>query len=379
MLLLQAKNAYVFYRLNRYNNNRISSKYHINGGFYFTIKFIILLTNCFFVILSFVFLFSFFNWLLPCMSIQTLALFPIGDDATSNLYPDEYDEFNSLFTSEGFDTNTSLSNEILSYFDIKLKLDKNGKEPMESEDGEFGKHPNALDDNRISSMPFEYDSFDYDGNCNVRDVHDRFMNGAKMLDMDVANNNSETEIERNATDGGRVSVRNGLAERSVILDSDEGSITSGCETLSVVTTTHCDDLLKNERDDGNSSTRRSNSGSVDDDIDHDSNSQVDGSSCRSTTLTDCDDATSIEPSSDTRSLRADAQNDEDSEFSDESGFDEHHVGRANGFGVDIGSGNTSSKRDTDANNNVRHGFDSNIKTMRRMKINIPKNARSIHI
>lgn len=258
-----------------------------------------------------------------------------------------------------------------------MKLDKNCTETIENDDCEFAKHPNALDDNRITSMPFEYDSYDFDGSCNARDPHDSFMNGAKMLDMDAANNNSEMEIERNATDcGGRASVSNGLTERSVILDSDEGSITSGCETLSVVTTTHCDDLLKNDRDTDKSSTMRLlNGSSVDDDTDNDLNSQLDRLSCRST-LTECGDDASIEQAIDHKLRAANTPNDEDSEFSDESGFDEHHVGRTNGFGADIAG---TTKRNTDANNNVRNGFDSNIKTMRCMKINIPKNARSIHI
>lgn len=294
------------------------------------------------------------------------------------MYQDEYDEFNSLFANESYDAGTSLSNEILSYFDIKLKLDKNNEQPLENEDCDFVKHPNVgIDNSMLSSlMPFEYDAYDIDGNCSLRDSDGSYIGAAmsKMLDLDAANNNSESEIERNASDANR-SAADGLAERSVILDSDEGSITSGCETLSVVTTTHCDDLLKNEQDDGKSSTMTLTNGDSDDNIDKNSQRAI------SNTHTEC--ITSI-PRSAAIGLLSTSRNEEDSEFSDESGFDENNMCRPNGFSSDnIGSSSTVSstmdKRGTDANNNIRNGFDSNIKTMRRMKINIPKNARSIHI
>lgn len=279
------------------------------------------------------------------MFIVPLFIRTLGADTPATIYPDEYDEFNSLFTADAYETGTSLSNEILSYFDIKLKLDKTNETPLEHEDF-ASKHPNALDD--------------HDADC-----------------------------ERHHADGART-LANGLTgERTIILDSDEGSITSGCETLSVVTTTHCDDLLKADRDDGKATMLTSMNGSIDGgghDVDYDDDgdsSQRVMKSCLRSTLADRDDIVvdrSVAIDLRTRSTT----NEEESEFSDESGFDENNVYRANGFGAmrPRNAGNVScslDKRDTDANNNVRNGFDSNIKTMRRMKINIPKNARSIHI
>lgn len=309
---------------------------------------------CFFLFLSFVF------FLHPLRPAHAILCTLTGADATSaTIYPDEYDEFNSLFTADAYETGTSLSNEILSYFDIKLKLDKSNETQLEPGDCVFAsKHPNALDDHSLHEQ-----AIDHDADC-----------------------------DRIEADGSRIMASHGLAgERTSILDSDEGSITSGCETLSVVTTTHCDDLLKADRDGGASAALASINGSIDggglDGDEDDAGGQRAVKSCLRSTLAECD-AGGIERSVANESRTSTSTNEEESEFSDESGFDENNVCRTNGFSaVRGGSGGAGAniscgldKRNTDANNNnTRNGFDSNIKTMRRMKINIPKNARSIHI
>lgn len=306
------------------------------------------------------------------------------EGSSSSIYDEDY-EFNSLFTPDNYDSPSSLSNEILSYFDIKLKLDKSLDTNSETNDEKPVETKHDDDRNIKNTVAFDHDGIEHEfnGSCNHRrnrhttitnennTVTDDFVTTSDTKNVDLTTNSNSLESTNYNVDRkcsveqplNNLSHSNVNGECSIVLDSDEGSITSGCETLSVVTTTHCDDLIKAERE-TESTTIASPLSSI--------LLPAESSKIPMNQLTAHLQDVHIDDNNREKRITINSINEEDSEFSDESGFDENNICKANNF-------NENDIRNTDANNNVKNGYSSNTKPMKRMKINIPKNAKSIHI
>lgn len=294
---------------------------------------------------------------------------------------DEDDDFHSLLMTNDYDMKSSLSGEILSYFDTKLN------KTTSLSQNEIDSHPNALgtDQNSfdfVSSVEDDFCSLTHDAtNFNQNDVLKSLVmttsNSKHLIKTDTNNSNANDNCTKSNETMAFVNS-NGNVHGPFVLDSDEGSITSGCETSSIITTAHMDDL-KNEREleaitlslarlpSHKNHTMSSNLECVTESEHNHSN----------------DDNSTIQHN-----------HEEDSEFSDESGFDENNCAKitstaTNNFrnvAESICNGNNTAGASAitstaDANNNIKHNFNGSntLKTTGRLKINIPKNAKSIDI
>lgn len=330
---------------------------------------------------------------------------------------DEEDDFNSLLMVNDYDSQSSLSGELMSYFDSKLKLksavsltdlsakprteqvsmttelygnrialsldnlDQYSDEESENDsnggkyrtqhyyDDDDDEHVGAEDDEDVD-ISERSDTF-YDQN----EIIDCLVNVSQMTMKSDEPNRAATEtlIKQQTTMGGAIG-----------LDSDEGSISSGCETSSTVTTTHYDDISRGER--GSPPTN-------------------DNHLC----VINRQDIPMKAPTKTMRSesmlhKKCAAGNEEDcnSEMSDESGFDEYQnfVGKNSNLliGHEVNENSINNKNmvvDIIANNEpLRHNHindnnnntncrpfngETNNKEPNRLMINIPKNAKSILI
>lgn len=295
---------------------------------------------------------------------------------------DEDDDFNNLLMTNDYDMKSSLSGEVLSYFDTKLN---NSTSLSQSEidqhpAGATGTGQNGIvkSINNISNAmaSYDFDSFNStdESFCslgadstvfNQNNVLNNLVSESKTLNDCLTIKLDTANLDKVHETNNVFANSNGNAIIPFVLDSDEGSITSGCETSSIITTAHMDDLMKSER-------------------------EIDAITLSLSRL-----PTKHAVSNLARVSESDNQNDvdnsamqnteEDSEFSDESGFDENNSGKSNNFRSKAGNGEsimtTTSTCNADANNNIKqHTFSSNtIKSVGRLRINIPKNAKSIDI
>lgn len=248
----------------------------------------------------------------------------------------------------------SLSEEILSYFDSKLKL-----QPSASELDELNIDPNEIyetDEKRDQAHRFGFNCCDSNQN--------EILNSLVVEETDF-------KYDKLTNTGTKITSSNSNTSNivnSIVLDSDDGSLTSGCETASTVTTAHLDDFNKNERDIGLPSGALSSilaKSSISDGsrpLKYSATTSTQNRLMLTSNKVDCNVIASVE---------------EDSEFSDESGFDENNVSKVDSF---FKIHNRIEKNclfiNADANNNVKHAPSSN---MGRLKINLPKNAKSIDI
>lgn len=314
----------------------------------------------------------------------------IGKPST-NLY-DEDDDFNNLLMTNDYDIKSSLSGEILSYFDTKLSKSSSSLSQPEIDSNPNGTGIQITADHLTNghdsaNVQYDFDSFNSTEYCSLENANVSFnqsdvlsslvmsSSGAQSIDCintktDVCINNNISSMadsctKNSANDANVFANSNGNAIVPFLLDSDEGSITSGCETSSIITTAHMDDLMKSEReiDAITVSLSRlplkhavSNLERVSESDHH--NNQLDDTSNMQNT------------------------NEEDSEFSDESGFDENNIGKTNNNFRSTRNNcalNAESTCSADANNNIKHTFSSNTtKTVGRLMF-IPKNAKSIDI
>lgn len=331
---------------------------------------------------------------------------------------DDDDEFNSLLMVNDYDSQSSLSGELMSYFDSKLKL----KSAVSLTD--LSARPNTenvsmtteLYGNRIALSLDNLDQYsdegsendstggkyrpqhyydDDDGDVDGDDDEDiddsersnTFYDQNEIIDCLVNVSQKTKKIDKqNCTTDDRSIKQELTVGGAIVLDSDEGSISSGCETSSTITNTHYDDVLRSERD-----------------------SPPTNDSSHLSAINRQDLLIKVA----TKSLRNESMlrrkcttgNEEDcnSEMSDESGFDEYQnfVGKTTGHEV---NGNSINNTNNNNNKNLvvdiidsnkscpsRHNDNINLSNFRpfngetnnkepsRLMINIPKNAKSILI
>lgn len=308
-----------------------------------------------------------------------------------NAGEEEDDEFNSLLMVNDYDTQSSLSGELLSYFDSKLSL-KPAASLSELRTDSNGSGDLAEDEALDQRVTMSLDNLDQysDEECSDRDeqsVHrsrhyydneadevdtapNTFYNQDEILDCLVnVSMQAKTECDIEANEEkilGPTALRAALkpANGAISLDSDEGSISSGCETSSNATTTNFDEFVRTEREKQRHRNERIES-----------------------------------------KLSAMANEDDcNSEVSDESGFDEihnflaknmnslnldslnSHVDKCessiNGNSIGINDKNNNivpNKRDTSTPGRQFSNDSASTKEVNRLMINIPKNAKSILI
>ncbi|XP_031630136.1 uncharacterized protein LOC116345156 [Contarinia nasturtii] len=301
---------------------------------------------------------------------------------TSPAAYDEDDDFHSLLMTNDYDIKSSLSGEILSYFDTKLSKSTSLSQ------SEIDSHPNALGpaNSCVANEPFEFDSFNStDDFCSLGHDTTNFNQNDVLKSLVMVTSDSKHLIKSNV-DNSNVNdncmkpietmafVNSNGNVHGPLLDSDEGSITSGCETSSIITTAHMDDLIKSEREIEAISLSLARLPSL-------KNSNI---SSNLECVNESDHNNSTDHNSTIRN-----NNEEDSEFSDESGFDENNSAKptlAHNFrsateSICNAAGASAVASTADANNNIKHPFSSSntLKTMGRLRINIPKNAKSIDI
>lgn len=354
---------------------------------------------------------------------------------------DDDDDFNSLLLVNDYDAQSSLSGELMSYFDNKLKPALSMSELGDHESNKvlMGTNMKMLSQRAAVSLDdldtFEDDDYDltnyciddYDNMCNVQQNENTFYNQNDIIDCLVNVSNAEADnlndivisspncnefgesryFEENTIShtGDELTLKhmlnatpslinNGNKRPSIamMMDSDEGSISSGCETSSTVTTTHYDEIIKMEKEQQQSQCLAQTS--------------LNDHGC--TTIINLGDSESIERSQNppTPILKSSLKNrtnsnDEDcnSEYSDESGFDEfqnYAATKRNSFNKrsdlklisnengDSHPSSTSIKDDSKSitkesimKNSTEFGTPS--KNSSRLMINIPKNAKSILI
>lgn len=298
----------------------------------------------------------------------------IAKDATQ-LY-DEDDDFNNLLMTNDYDMKSSLSGEILSYFDTKLNKSASLSQP------EIDSHPSGTgtagtgvhvpvrSQSDMANVRIDYGAYhEADGFCrlasvsafNQNDILSSLVSESKDSDKSDVNSPDLNICTKSSDIHNVFANSNGNAIVPFLLDSDEGSITSGCETSSIITTAHMEDLMKSERE-----------------ID-----AITLSLARlplKQTISNLERVSESEHSNQARDdENAAIHNEEDSEFSDESGFDENNSSKLSNFHKQSTS-SASTMSNADANNNIKHTFSSNTtKTVGRLRINIPKNAKSIDI
>lgn len=330
---------------------------------------------------------------------------------------DDEDEFNSLLMVNDYDSQSSLSGELMSYFDSKLKLksavslsDLSARPSTEQVSMTTELYGNrialSLDNlDQYSDEESENDSnggkyrtqhyYDDDDDEHVggdddEDIDDSERSGTfydqnEIIDCLVNVSQKAMKTDESNRAASETACKQQLAMGGAIgLDSDEGSISSGCETSSTVTTTHYDDVSRGERD---------------------SPPTNDHHLC----AINRQDILIKAPTKTLRSelmlrMKCAAGNEEDcnSEMSDESGFDEYQnfVGKNTNslIGHEVNENSINNKCmvvDIIANNGpLRHNHlndnnnntncrpfngETNNKEPSRLMINIPKNAKSILI
>lgn len=354
-------------------------------------------------------------------SNDSMANTPATPTKRQSTDAEEDDDFNSLLMVNDYDSQSSLSGELLSYFDSKLSLKsavsltelhtKPNVDDEVSMSADLYGHRitmslDNLDQYSDEDQANEYyvrgepDDDDIDENDGITNT---FYNQDEIIDclvnvsmqqkeaksIDDVGTNDEIKLNNRAPSMLRSALK-AAAAGTIALDSDEGSISSGCETSSNATTSNFDDFMRtNDR----------------------------------TTTT-----TNEKPVPRPRNIIGDEikisgcanEDDCNSEVSDESGFDELQnysaknkcriaVNQRNGINgavignnsylsqsirCDSNSNNSISKRQSsiagvnDRNNNSieRNAFsgdgdtnNNHNKEINRLMINIPKNAKSILI
>lgn len=178
---------------------------------------------------------------------------------------DEEDEFNNLLMVNDYDGQSSLSGELLSYFDTKLKLksassmselcSNTQQNDDDNENEMFDERVTmSLDNlNQYSDEDEERSNQFYENETDRIDtIPNTFYNQDDIIDCLVnVSMQTNTKCNLEANDEkllNSTSLRTALksVNGTISLDSDEGSISSGCETSSNVTTTNFDEFLRKD-------------------------------------------------------------------------------------------------------------------------------------
>lgn len=243
----------------------------------------------------------------------------------------------------------SLSEEILSYFDSKLKLQSSA-----SESDELNINPNGIYETDEKCDQAHLFGFDGCNSNNLRcDQTNKtiFFNQNEILDsLIIASDVNETDFKYDILTDTETKITLTNLNTSnivnpIILDSDEGSLTSGCERDIVFPSIALSSMLTKS--------------SISDDsepIEYSAATSAQNQLILTSSKVDC--------------------NMEESEFSDESGFDENNVSKVDGFLKIHNRIEKNCLYNADANNNVKRVPSSN---MGRLTIKLPKNAKSIDI
>lgn len=143
------------------------------------------------------------------------------------------DDLDKLLLCNNYDSESPLAGELMSYFDMKFKT-----KTASLVDLQESQHFNLLSNSSRNTLSL--DDLDTYSDGEEEEV---FYNQQHILDLlvqqsslnsDNDNSMSSHNDENNHTKAsGLLSMSNGLP---IVLDSDEGSISSGCETASTVTT-----------------------------------------------------------------------------------------------------------------------------------------------
>lgn len=353
----------------------------------------------------------------------------IGSNAMDDTESDE--DFNHLLMDNEYDCKSSLTGELMSYFDTTMKMKTAASlcdlSPIQY-DGEVCMATNmtlighrasvSLDDldtltddeaeqyerhhcgiNGDNSAFFNQNSIiDCLVNASVGDeqttdsssgtIRDRFDASGSFRDRstpqldDSFGKSNELVLMRNAGHSASFKAPRGI----VALDSDEGSISSGCETSSNVTATNGDSCDKSANDDSSIVTlfaskngRPATIKRVDSQNKHankNSNHAANKTDGKENINNNGNIAAALNGNSN--------EDDCDSEYSDESGFVEYQnvmmVGHHNSGFQATEMPNIDEKHDTNNNSNTNgNEFDGGDKVPARLLINIPKNAKSILI
>lgn len=359
---------------------------------------------------------------------------------------DDEDDFNSLLLVNDYDVQSSLSGELMSYFDSKLKPSLSMSELALHRSNEVSMDTNLkLLSHRAAVSLDDLDNFDddefnnndycldeYDRMSNLQQDDNQFYEQNKILDClvntsrgkigylndnDIANVPNSDDFNANqyfddkhmlSAGSTLIGNRNKRPNLAMMIDSDEGSISSGCETSSTVTSTHFEEIMKLEKEQNQSQIQPSNQNpctrtilDVADNINSDLLNHNDNSQNEPNNRIQNPNSILLKSSLKNRSTN----NDEDcnSEYSDESGFDEFQNFAANKqnsidkrfilkqlSSTEDGVSSCTSTSIKDDNKSIKTKsitksvnsaceFEPSNKNSTRLMINIPKNAKSILI
>lgn len=232
------------------------------------------------------------------------------------------DDLDKLLVCHNYDTKSPLAGELLSYFDMKFCSKTTSLIDLErNDDDNFDALSNGSHTVQPRRTALSLDDLDQYTDHEDEDV---FYSQDNILDILASESKKRTAIElstngNSLTGGGgqcvlvddllkpmrdSCSITNGL--QTVSLDSDEGSISSGCETASTVTTTNMDEFAQSK--------------SFNDKDGHIVNGR-DASTMTTRSITMVSTKRSGKTLS--SSMRKTRNDDSDSEFSDESGYVEY--------------------------------------------------------
>lgn len=232
------------------------------------------------------------------------------------------DDLDKLLVCHNYDTESPLAGELLSYFDMKfcskttslLDLERNDDDDDNFDALSNGSHPvhgrrTALSLDDLDQYTDHEDEDVFYSQDNILDIlasesKKRTAAAVEFASVDSSLIGGGGGVDGHLKQRQDCSITNGL--QTVSLDSDEGSISSGCETASTVTTTNMDEFAQSK--------------SFNDKDDHSVCNGRDGSTMTTRSITMVSTKRSGKTTS---SLRKSRNDDSDSEFSDESGYVEY--------------------------------------------------------
>lgn len=184
----------------------------------------------------------------------------------SSISTESEEDFDNLLLENCYDTNEPLSGELMSYFDMKMKPNTgsltNIHKPNILECSTI-RNSQSLDDlDNYSDVESEHEDSVFFNQSDILEIlrkssNQQQRNSNEMIKNDLANSKL-TPVAASEHDDCAYGFKNEISLKistklpsmllmqNSVLDSDEGSISSGCETLSTVTTTTDDLSMKQE-------------------------------------------------------------------------------------------------------------------------------------
>lgn len=182
---------------------------------------------------------------------------PVRNQSASST--ESEDDLDKVLQHYDYNTKSPLAGELLSYFDMKFSANITSPNNVEDDDNdrdldEDEEHRNFLSVSQRPSL-----SLDDLDNYSDRDEEDIFYNQDHILDIltkESSNRTADLELfddnslsSQNFETKHEISMKghsNDNSNMPVALDSDEGSISSGCETASTVTTNLEESKIENQ-------------------------------------------------------------------------------------------------------------------------------------